>query len=247
MFRKERDGIMLKEFIELIFCFEMILLLPLIGFEVYLSLSNGKHHNVYKVRNRYIKYVIKLNKEIINTTARFLKMGFLFLKRLLEEIIKYSKVLFWKVLYYREGIKKLDFESFCRGIEGMTPSEFEEFTANLYLGLGYNVKLMPPGPDGGKDVILKDDQGLIYVECKRYLKDVVGREICQKLIGAAIGDEIKRTVLFTCGKVHKNAYEYAEKINHGDNDVNLEIINIEKIYNLYTKSKVTNEVLKLTL
>ena len=139
----------------------------------------------------------------------------------------------------------MSFDSFRKGVENLTPSEFEEFTANLYNGLGYKVKLMPPGPDGGKDVILKDDNGFIYVECKHYLKDTVGREICQKLIGAAIGDDIKRTVLFTCGKIHNNAYEYAEKINEAYNDVKMEIIDMEKMYNLYTKSKVTNKSLKL--
>ena len=83
------------------------------------------------------------------------------------------------------------------------------------------------------------------MECKHYLKEMIGRERCQKLIGAAVGDDIKRTVLFTCGKIHNNAYEYAEKINEAYNDVKLEIIYIEKMYNLYTKSKITNRTLKL--
>ncbi|WP_283624688.1 restriction endonuclease [Clostridium butyricum] len=232
----------LKGFIKVFFYFEIMILFPLISLEAYLLFSNGKHYDIYRIRSRYIRFIINFNKDLIKTIVELIRRGERLLTRLSEEIIKYIQD-----FYYRENIKKIDFESFCRGIEGMTPGEFEEFTANLYLGLGYKVKLMPPGPDGGKDVILIDDKGFIYVECKRYLTSVVGREICQKLIGAAVGDEIKRTILFTCGKIHENAYEYVEKLNKGYNEVNLEIVDLDKMYNLYIKSKVSDKELKLNI
>ena len=48
------------------------------------------------------------------------------------------------------------------------------------------------------------------------------------------------------GLLNKKAiHEYAEKINEAYNDVKMEIIDMEKMYNLYTKSKVTNKALKL--
>lgn len=234
-------GKFMLDIIRIIFYINMIIMIPVIGLQCYLSLSTGRKYTAYRMRNHYLKWIISLN---VNLALCFIKILKIFFIAMVEGI-KNSKAFLLKVYYYQNEMEKLSFDKFCKGIESLTSSEFEEFTANLYSGLGYKVKLMPPGPDGGKDVILKDDNGFIYVECKHYLKGMVGREICQKLIGAAIGDNIKRTIIFTCGKIHKNAYEYVEKINDSYNEVKLEIIDIEKMYNLYIKSKVTNQALKL--
>ena len=101
---------------------------------------------------------------------------------------------------------------------------------------------MPKGPDGGKDVILEDRNGKVYIECKHYGTSTVGREICQKLVGAATADGITRMKVFTCGKIHTNATKYAEKFKNNEN-IDFEIIDIDKMYQLYIMSKTSNDQL----
>lgn len=113
-------------------------------------------------------------------------------------------------------------------LSGLTPRQFELFTCELFKELGYNTYLMPDGPDGGKDVILN---GKIYVECKRYNSDTVGREICQKLLGAVVADKMEKGIVFTNGKVHNNALEFINKTDM------IEIWDYEKIYQYATSLK----------
>lgn len=106
-------------------------------------------------------------------------------------------------------------------LSGLTPRQFEIFCYELFMALGYDAYLLPDGPDGGKDVILNKK---IYVECKRYNKATVGREICQKLLGAITGDKMESGIIFTIGKINSNAKEFLRKID------NIQIWDFEKIY-----------------
>lgn len=58
----------------------------------------------------------------------------------------------------------------------LSPREFEEFMAQLYNKLGYNVELTQTTRDGGKDIILRKPDVLgdmvYYVECKRYKEKI---------------------------------------------------------------------------
>ena len=110
-------------------------------------------------------------------------------------------------------------------LASLTPRQFELFTYELFKGLGYNAFLMPDGPDGGKDVILN---GKIYVECKRYNCDTVGREICQKLLGAVVADRMEKGIVFTNGKVSNTAIDFINKTDM------LEIWDYDKIYEYAT-------------
>lgn len=218
-------------------------LIKFIYFEIILLclsmlLTSNKHKSMNKFRENYIKFAINLNKNILLVIIKIIKK----ILYITASIIKYL----FNLVGYKTEIKKLSFDEFCDGIRCLTANEFEEFTASLYSGLGYKVKLMPVGPDGGKDIILKQNNERIYVECKRYLKSTVGREICQKLIGAAMNDcKVKKTILFTCGKIHKNAYNYEAELNNANRGISLEIVNIKKMYDLYTQCNATNEQLKL--
>ena len=113
-------------------------------------------------------------------------------------------------------------------LAGFSPRQFELFTYELFKGLGYNAHVMPDGPDGGKDVILN---GKIYVECKRYNSDTVGREICQKLLGAVVADKMERGIIFTNGKIHNNALEFIKKTDK------IELWDYDKIYEYATSLK----------
>lgn len=133
-------------------------------------------------------------------------------------------------IIYNLKIKQNNFtrEQLKLMLSAFTPRQFEVFTSELFKGLGYDTYLMPEGPDGGKDVILN---GKIYVECKRYNSEAVGREICQKLLGAVVADKMQKGIIFTNGKIHKNAAEFIKKTDL------IELWDYEEIYKYATSLK----------
>lgn len=97
----------------------------------------------------------------------------------------------------------------------LSPRGFEVFIAELYKAHGYKAILTPNGNDYGRDVILKTDDGDIFIECKRYSKDhFVGREICQKLLGATQMFNASKGIICTTGKFNNNAYEVERMVNN---------------------------------
>lgn len=135
----------------------------------------------------------------------------------------------------KESIQKmsaLEFEGFCRWL-------FEE-DPNFK-----NIELTPSFYDGDVDLIittLEDEQ--IYVECKRYdlieahdggklvtkedLDFTIGREICQKLVGAMVANNIKTGYIITTGSIHANALEYMSKLKANSN-INLQFFTMTDI------------------
>lgn len=153
---------------------------------------------------------------------------------------KFNNTLFkWIKSLFNNKFRGISKEALLIELTNDTPGNFEKFCGELYSRLGYKTKVMPEGPDGGKDVILVDKYGNItYIECKRYSpnsKFVVGREICQKLIGSCACDSVRYAKVFTTGKVCDTAYKYAEHLNK-QNKFELEIVNYDKIYELYKKA-----------
>lgn len=132
-------------------------------------------------------------------------------------------------------------------IQNMTGLEFEGFCKWLFEEDPNfkNVELTPQTNDGGIDLIvttLEDEQ--IYVECKRYdlvraheggklvtkedLDFTIGREICQKLVGAMVANNIKTGYIITTGSIHANALEYMNKLK-ANSDINLQFFTMTDI------------------
>lgn len=123
--------------------------------------------------------------------------------------------------YLQYGKVNISRQQLIAILKVLSPRQFEYFCAELFKGLGHEVYLMPDGQDGGKDVIVDDE---IYVECKRYNTSMIGREICQKLLGAVEADNMKKGIVFTNGKIHNNGAEMFAKTGR------LELWNIDTIY-----------------
>lgn len=111
--------------------------------------------------------------------------------------------------------KELKKEDIIRKIRNMSPREFEIFCGNIFKQLGYKVKITQETSDGGKDLILYNSNGTkVYVECKHFNdKNLVGREILQKLVGASVGGGAKKAIIITTSGYNNNAYNYAKSIN----------------------------------
>lgn len=121
----------------------------------------------------------------------------------------------------------------------LTPRQFEVFCSLLFKELGYDVELTKYEHDGGKDLILN---GKIVVECKKYITQVVGREICQKILGAMHQNRAEKAIVISTGNFNYNAKEVAAMVPelelidfYGINSM-LRKIGIEKANEIIIKS-----------
>lgn len=130
-------------------------------------------------------------------------------------VVCYTFFKFVKWAYYQYRWRYTDYSCFDipRKIKNMSPREFEIFIANLFTQLGYKSEATEATCDGGKDVISTNKEEKIYIECKHWnLNNLIGREILQKLVGSAVGDNATKAIVITTSKYNKNALEYAEKV-----------------------------------
>lgn len=91
-----------------------------------------------------------------------------------------------------------------------TPRQFEIFCYYLFLELGYKVELTKYEHDGGKDLILNNH---IVVECKKFITQKVGREICQKLLGSMLQNKADKAIIINTGSYNSNALEIERDVD----------------------------------
>ena len=132
--------------------------------------------------------------------------------------------LFKRVKDYRHykdiGMNSLSLQQDILKMDGF---QFEIFCAELYKAMGHKAKRTQSTNDMGRDCII---DGNTFVECKHYTGDnCVGREICQKLIGSMEYFDIKKGIVFTTGKIHNNAFNYARGLKYKS----LEFVNLNDI------------------
>lgn len=150
------------------------------------------------------------------------------------KVVKFILKVFYKIAYriylalkyYNTG---MSYNKMKQAIIDASPRQFEIICANLFRMNGHYVELTPEGNDYGRDVIVDDE---IYVECKHYVgTEMVGREICQKLIGSCAANGIRHGIVITAGAFHENACEYADRLN-GNGEFYLELWDIDDLLEL---------------
>lgn len=101
----------------------------------------------------------------------------------------------------------------------LTPRQFEEYIAELWYNMGYQITLTPETRDGGKDIYAykKDLDGeiLYAIECKKYAKDnKVGRPIIQQLYGVVESEKLTGGIIATTSYFTPDAIKYAESLKY---------------------------------
>ena len=115
-------------------------------------------------------------------------------------------------------------------LKKMDSYRFEHFVANVMRLQGYqNVKVTPRGPDGGKDIIMYNDAGKVFVECKRYNNKAISKEQIQKLHSAIVHEKAYKGVFVTTSHFTKTCYSYARAEN-------IELIDGTKLISLCSNS-----------
>lgn len=159
--------------------------------------------------------------------SKMMIFGIVILELLVEQIALYS----WnayeksKLDFHMEWIEG-DETTIHKAINRLKPREFEWFISELFKLKGYGTELTQQSNDGGKDVIAYLDDGITYIECKKYTKgiSVVGREVINKLAGAMLGDRVFHGIVCTTGDINSKALKEIDKINYNG------IINIKTMY-----------------
>lgn len=142
-------------------------------------------------------------------------------------------------------------------IKMMDHRDFEFCISTLYSMLGYKTETTRATKDGGKDIVIQDENGeFIFVECKHwkdcvrddideeneYSRSAIGQDVCQKLRGAMdYGFDgitpIKKGIVVTTTRFTEQAKTYCKAMNIEMVDIDgimrmVEHIGSEKIYSV---------------
>lgn len=106
--------------------------------------------------------------------------------------------------------------------------DFEKFVATRFKEQGYKTTLTSATNDGGKDIIVEKNSVKTYIECKYWQTGhSIGRELIQKLAGAAMMDGVKNAIFITTSSYHSNAYDAARALN--SNGFNIQLWDTDKL------------------
>lgn len=146
-----------------------------------------------------------------------------------------------------------DLEKIENEIKNMEGRQFEIFSEWLFKKMGKykSVTLTAAVNDEGRDLILVDEHNnTTFVECKRYTDKatvteeyMIGRVVCQKLIGAMVVDNIEKGIIITTGNVHENAWNYITKLEE-NTDIRIEVMNLDDIMRMVQEIN-SSEVLNI--
>lgn len=101
----------------------------------------------------------------------------------------------------------------------LSSSEFEELICELFDKKGYNVKLTQKTRDGGKDILVVENNFLgnflIYVECKKHRPDrPIGVDLIRQFYGVISMDNATAGLLITTSYFTKDAVKLNEPFRH---------------------------------
>jgi HJR/Mrr/RecB family endonuclease len=91
----------------------------------------------------------------------------------------------------------------------MTAIAFKEFIANLFREMGYAVEITPGTGDNGIDLLLRKNNQLIAVQCKR-LSSPVGEPVVRDFYSALMSSGAQSGYLVTTSTFTSHAYSFAE-------------------------------------
>lgn len=91
--------------------------------------------------------------------------------------------------------------------------EFEFFIAKVLNEHDYATRVTTPKNDGGKDIIATRGKILFYIECKHWQRQSVGREVLQKLVGAAAANNVREIIFITTSSYADTGIQYKYELN----------------------------------
>lgn len=124
-------------------------------------------------------------------------------------------------LGYQKLRKELETDLLNR-VKNASPDFFERLVVNLLVAMGYGGSRRDAGKaigksgDGGIDGFIKEDKlglDILYIQAKKWDKNVIGRPDIQRFVGALHGQRAKKGVFITTSKFSQEAKDYVSGID----------------------------------
>ncbi len=153
-----------------------------------------------------------------------------------------NRLILDKAIEIKKEIKKPkeigDFKNNEFFVRSMDWRAFEEWIAYMLNLNGYKAYTTASTNDGGKDIIAQKDGETYYIECKHWRNESsIGRELVQKLVGSAVGANVKRAIFIATCPYNDNAKEYAKQLNAAGM-ITLELWGMKEILSLANSKNV---------
>ncbi len=132
--------------------------------------------------------------------------------KILFEVIIPDKIAEWKRRKNINNDKKWRSDrELLQLIRGMTPNEFEQYTADLFFQLGYNTNTVGRSHDGGIDVTAEKNGIVNYIQCKKFITSQVPVGAVRDFYGA-LADRLAngKGYFITTNKFTLEAEKFAE-------------------------------------
>ena len=124
-------------------------------------------------------------------------------------------------LGYQKICQELEIDLINR-VKNISPDFFERLVIDLLIKMGYGGSRRDAGKaigksgDGGIDGIIKEDKlglDVVYIQAKRWDKNIIGRPKIQKFVGALYGQRAKKGVFITTSNFTQDAKNYVSGID----------------------------------
>lgn len=101
-----------------------------------------------------------------------------------------------------------------RSLKSLSWKNFETLVGEYYRRLGYRVyENISGGPDGGIDLVLRNDTEHLLVQCKNWKSKRVGVKAIRELLGVVVAEKATGGVLVCSGEFTDDAMEFARPNN----------------------------------
>ncbi|PRX18493.1 restriction endonuclease [Orenia metallireducens] len=107
--------------------------------------------------------------------------------------------------------------------------DFERLSQQLLNTMYNDVQITALSNDKGRDLVIRDKSEIIFVECKHWSSNSVGRPVIQKLHSAIITGKAKKGIIMTTSRLSQPAKDY---IRDEVNDCEIEIIEFQDLKKL---------------
>jgi len=96
----------------------------------------------------------------------------------------------------------------AENIANLSWLQFEHLIAASYRRKGFHAELTPEGADGGVDIVLRERENVLLVQCKHWNSYQVGVNIARELFGVMHAQGARKAVLATSGRLTAEAERF---------------------------------------
>lgn len=95
-------------------------------------------------------------------------------------------------------------------ISNLSWLQFEHLIADSFRSKGFMAELTPDGADGGVDIVLRERDNVLLVQCKHWMSRFVGVDVVRALFGVMNAQGARKAILATSGQLSPDARRFCD-------------------------------------